>query len=211
MIVEQVERRRGRLVAVTLDDGVVVLLDKTVWDESAYGVGSSLSTRAVEALQAQSDAVRARERALYLLSLQDYPAATLCRKVAEGGVPPEAAQAAVARLTELGLVDDRRLAGRMARDMVRFRRYPARRLTQELQKRGIPADTAREAAEQATADQPDDEQALALIRKKYYNKMETEDGRRKTAAALVRFGFSYETARRAVEAFGEAEDEGKDL
>ena len=71
---------------------------------------------------------------------------------------------------------------------------------QELCGRGIARELAERAVEETGAEDAD--LALALLRKKYYNKLHDADGRRRTAAALTRQGFSYEDIRRA---FAQAE------
>ena len=66
---------------------------------------------------------------------------------------------------------------------------------QELFARGIDRETAEQAGEETGA--ADADLALALLRKKYYNKLHDADDRRRTAAALARQGFSYEDIRHA--------------
>ena len=75
--------------------------------------------------------------------------------------------------------------------------YPKRRILQELRAKGIDRETAAEAVEAADID--DFQLALALIQKKYYNKLSDKASREKTAAALVRYGFGFDTVRRAMQ------------
>ena len=97
-------------------------------------------------------------------------------------------------MEELGLVDDEAYAARLAGEYIR-RLYPRRRAVQELCGRGIGRELAEAAVDgMGTADA---DLALALLRKKYYNKLRDADGRRRTAAALARQGFSYEDIRYA--------------
>ena len=200
MTVTSVERRRGSLYQVTLDDGTVQTIDKNVWDESAYDVGSSLSVEKWEQLQVTSQVRRARDRALYLLSLKDYPAKKLLDKLTEAGIDRTVAQNTVGRMQELGLVDDARYAGRLARDLFTYKHYSARRIEQELRQKGIPRDVAADAAANFSGAEQDLQQAIDFLRKKYYNKIATEDARRKTAQAMLRAGFDYDTVRRAIDA-----------
>ena len=63
----------------------------------------------------------------------------------------------------------------------------------------------REIALQAAGEPETDDAALALelLRKKYYNRLQTEEDRRRVRAALARRGFGGGDIRRAMEAFGE--------
>ena len=67
--------------------------------------------------------------------------------------------------------------------------------------------TARAAVEDLSCE--DFQQALALLRKKYYNKLKTPEDCRRTMAALARRGFAYTAIRRAMQELG-AETEESD-
>ena len=81
-------------------------------------------------------------------------------------------------------------------------------MEQELLRRGIDRQTAREAVEKTDSD--DSQQALALVQKKYYNKLTDRDLRQKTVAALARRGYSFEVARRAVETAAQTQTDAEE-
>ena len=205
MKITEVKRRRRSLYLLVLDGQEGPMVDVRTFDESPYGVDSCLSEEALEELLAASQYNRARDRALYLLGLRDYACRELEQKLA-GDAPPEVAAAVVARLREVGLLDDERYAARLAESLSRSKQYPRRRVEQELRRRGVEAEVARTAAEELPRE--DFQQALALLQKRYYNKMQDEESRRKTVAALARRGFSHTAVRRAVQAFDEAAENG---
>ena len=200
MTVTSVDRRRGSLYQVSLDDGTVQTIDKNVWDESAYDVGSSLSVENWERLLERSRVRRARDRALYLLSIKDYPAKKLLDKLTDADIDRTTAEDTVNRMIELGLVDDARYAERLARDLFTYKHFSARRIEQELRQKGIARDIAADAVANFGGAEQDLQQAIDFLRKKYYNKIVNEDARRKTAQAMLRAGFDYDTVRRAIDA-----------
>ena len=203
MKITEVKRRRRSLYLLVLDGLEGPTVDVRTFDESPYGVDSVLTEEALEELLARSQYNRARDRALYLLGLRDYACRELEQKLAQEA-SPEVAAAVVERLRDVGLLDDERYAARLADSLSRAKQYPRRRVEQELRRRGVEAEVAREAANEL--DQEDFQQALALLQKKYYNKMQDEESRRKTAAALMRRGFSYTAVRQAMEAYAETAD-----
>ena len=206
MIITELRKRRGRLVLLVLDGEPAMTVDVRTFEESPYRVGSSLSDEELKALLDESERRRAREKAFYLLSLRDHSRAELEDKLRHGASGETAAETA-ARMEELGLVNDESYAGRLARDLILRKHYPRRRAVQELCVRGIDRDTAQGAV---TAVESDDlEQALELLHKKQYNKLCNEDGRRKTAAALARYGFGSDVIRKAMEAW-QSEEQEKD-
>ncbi len=196
MRIVDIRKRRGRQYLLTFDTGENSLIDSRTWDESPYRLDSELDEDEWAALLALSRRNRAREKALYLLSMRDHSRVELERKLRDGDNAAEAADAAE-HMEELGLVDDARYAERLARDL-RLRKSRSRRQTiQELRLRGVDRELAEEAAD--AVDTTDFEQALALLRKKRYNILDTED-RRRAAGMLMRRGFDGGTTRRAIEA-----------
>lgn len=194
MRVIDVRKRRGRQCAVYLDEEEPVILDRRTWEESGYRIGSELSEWAVSELTTLSQRNRAREKALYLLSLRDHSREELARKLREGDNAAIAEQTAE-RMEELGLVDDVAYAGRLARELRLRKLYAYRRTVQELCSRGISRELAETAADAVETD--DAKQALALLEKKRYNKLDHAEDQRKAAAMLARYGYAYEDIRRA--------------
>ncbi len=201
MTIIEARRQRRCLYRLVLDDAREISVDVHTFDESAHRVGGSITEEQLEALQQQSMYNRARERALYLLGLRDYACRELEQKLLCEATP-EIAAAVVERLRDVGLLDDEQYAARMARSLSEYKQMPRRRVMQELQRRGVARDTAAAAAEDISCE--DYEQALAILNKKYYNKMVDRDARQRVAAALARRGFSYEAVRQAMQAFDDA-------
>lgn len=204
MKIIEVSRRRRQLYLLTFEDGDPIEVDVRTFDESPYKEGCDITEEQLNTLLATSQYNRARERALYLLGLRDYACKELEQKLYTEA-PPEIAVAVVERLRQVGLLDDRRYAARLARSLSEGKHYPRRRIEQELRRRGIDPLTAQSAAEEV--DGEDYEQALALLRKKYYNKLNDPDSRRRVTAALARRGFSYGAIRRAFDTLDIPDDE----
>ena len=196
--------RRRRLYLLRLDNDAEHTVDRQTFDESPYRVGAEITEEQLETLLAQSQYNRARERALYLLGLRDYACGELEKKLYTEATP-EVAASVVDRLREVGLLDDARYAVRLARHLSEYKQYPRRRIEQELRHRGIDPATVSDAV--AALEGEDFEQALALLRKKYYNKLNTPEDRRRVTAALARRGFSYGSIRSAMDALGTPDDE----
>ncbi len=140
---------------------------------------------------------RARERALYLLDRKDYSSWELEQKLARN-VSPETARKVVGRLQELSLLNDEEYARKLARHYVLQKHQGPRRAVLELRKRGIDAALAAEAVDEV---EPEEGELLALCRRKYARKLETDEkGREKVIAALMRLGHGYYDAAGAVDA-----------
>ena len=199
-----VSRLRRSLYRLDFEDGDPVEVDVRTFDESGFRQGSDLTEEQLNTLLATSQYNRARERALYLLGLRDYACKELEQKLYTEATP-EVAAAVVERLREVGLLDDERYAARLARSLSKIKHYPRRRIEQELRHRGISSMLIQTVLSELEGE--DSEQALALLQKKYYNKLNDPDSRRRAIAALARRGFSYGSIRRAMDEMGAPDDE----
>lgn len=132
----------------------------------------------------------AREVALRLLSVRDRTRLELERALAKRHVPVEAARQVLDRLTEVGLIDDRRFAAATF-DGQHRRRRSTRALRQELRTKGVDADLI-----EAAAAEVDSETDLAVARDlvaaraRSLQRFSHQVRYRRMAGQLTRRGFS---------------------
>lgn len=204
MKITEVSRRRRSLYRLDFEQGDSIEVDVRTFDESPYREGQDITDEQLNTLLATSRYNRARERALYLLGLRDYACKELEQKLYTEA-DPDTAAAVVERLRQVGLLDDERYAARLARSLSENKQYPRRRIEQELRRRGVSGVLAQQVVSDLEGE--DFRQALALLEKKYYNKLNDPDGRRRATAALARRGFSYGAIRRAFDELDLPDDE----
>ena len=89
----------------------------------------------------------AYEYALDLLSARAYTSASLRRKLKQKEFPADEVEAAVTRLVEGGLLDDRKFAVEFARQKIAVGGASVRRVRQQLAQKGIPSSDADDAIE----------------------------------------------------------------
>lgn len=130
----------------------------------------------------------ARAYALTLLSRRAYTEKGLYDKLCKR-CDEEPAAAAVARMLELGLLDDEDYARRMASDCLKLKGMAPRRASMELERKGIDRDVA----DSVISEFEDDPQpAIArVVRRRYMPYLNDEKGVRKTINALLRLGYKY--------------------
>ena len=138
----------------------------------------------------------AKKRALWLLDKRDYSRAELKKKLTEKGFEDAAADAALDRLSELGYVDDARYAPIVVRHYA-AKGYGARRVRQELGRRGIPKDFW----DAALAEMPEQEESVdRLLRARLRGADLTDRAALKKASdALVRRGYAWDEITAAIE------------
>ena len=190
------EPRRKGLTQLFIDGEAAVKVDTEVFLQSGLQPGAQLTDQELCELIQASDARRAKEKALYLLEHRDHSKQELTEKIARTAASREAAQAAADHLEEIGLVDDRAFAETYARELFQRKRYGARRVRQELSRKGIGRDIIDQVLEQyQDMDQAAGENIALVLERRYPTWREDEKARRRAVAALQRLGYSFEQVR----------------
>lgn len=190
--------KQGRFALFDGDGAFLFSVDGETLAKSGLRAGDTMDGAALDALRAQSDTRKAKDKALEYLALRDHASGELygklCRKFGA-----HAAAAAVAEMRRLELLDDAVFARHRAKYLARQNKS-AREIRRHLLEKGIDGGTA----DAALAELAPDEAAAcrAVLEKKYLRRL--REGRRDLAiAALARRGFGYGAIRAALEAFEE--------
>lgn len=147
---------------------------------------------------------RALDAAAKQLSYRALSAGALRDKLLAKGFPEDAADFALAWLTERGLLDDGAFAASVVRAYER-RGYGPMRIRQELHKRGVSRGDADGAMEGFEADLA---KMTALLDKRLHGDLSERKEVDKAVAALQRRGYRWEDIRAALRAYGaEIEEE----
>ena len=200
MTVLTLQKEKKHLVRVTAEDGRVFELDQTAVKEKGLYSGLTLSEEELEELQAYSQYLRAKERALWYLDRSDHTEKGLRDKLRRAGFEPQAIARVVEFLREYKMVDDERFARRFA-EACAARNVSRRATFAKLLEKGVPRDIVCAVLE----DQPVDEEAQvrALVEKKYAKLLGDKASTQKVYAALMRKGFSYSAVRAVLKAYSE--------
>lgn len=196
------EPRRHSMTALFLDGEYAVSVDTETLLQAGWKPGQDVTDEELHELLQQSDAHRAREKALYLLEHRSHSKKELEQKIART-VSPEAAQVAAQKMEDLGLVDDEDYAQRFARELYR-KGCAKRRVCYELAHKGIAPEIVQQAADD---NEPETQQAILRILQKKYRDLSDEKSRRRASAALQRLGYGYDEIRAALRRYNTNEDE----
>lgn len=185
---------------VSLSNGEKFLLDKDVCAEQSLMSDMEIDPDFLEELKFQSDYVRAKSRALWYLDRMDYSEKALYEKLVLKGFDKKASSAVVAKLVELGLLNDRRYAEHLAVKLAE-QGNSKRAALQKMLSKGVTYDLAKEVLSETETDEVS--KILALIEKKYSEKLKDPENFQKVYAALVRRGFSYGDVKTALKKYKE--------
>lgn len=198
MIVTAVVRRpRRRLVDIFVDGELALSVGRELAAERELRPGRTLSPAEIAALAHADARRRAIESALRLLSYRPRSERELRERLARKGFDWRVVRATLARLRELGYLDDAAFARFWTETRQAYRPRSRRLAEGELRRRGI----GREDAEAATAEISDEEAAYEAARRRLAALAGLEYGRfrERLGGFLTRRGFSYGVARGTID------------
>lgn len=186
--------KQGR-VALFVDGEFLLSVHPDTFAAMELSVGCELDEDALQELEAQTELKKAKNKALTLLSYKEYTSHQLEERL-KRHVESDAAQQAVERMEELGLVDDDDYAIRFARDLSRRKHYGVLRIRQEMRRRGLSDDQIEYAVSLLDADPV--EQVRELLEKKYPMAWEDEKVKKRAFSAMMRRGYRADDVRHAL-------------
>jgi regulatory protein len=176
----------GRFVA-GLSAGVVAKLR----------VGQIVGDDELAALEREEALEDAHEKALRFLEPRPRSAAELKRHLLKKKIAVDIIAQVTARLTEAGLIDDTAFAKFWVENREEFRPRAARALRFELKRKGLSDAIIAEAI--GTLDEGESAYRAGAARAQRWRELDRREFREKLGAFLIRRGFSYAVAKRAVE------------
>lgn len=202
MIITAIEPRRKSLSAIFIDGEYALKLDTETVLTAKLKVGQEIDDEKLYELIKTSDARRAKEKALWLISYRDHSEGELRQKLSRD-FGEEAVEKAIEKLKELNFLNDENFAKKYAESLSQ-KHLSERQIQQKLRLKGIDRDLTTETVEELNLDEK--EEIRALINKKYLRKLESEADLRRTVAALQRRGFAYSDIRAVINEFKEFEE-----
>lgn len=203
MQILNIQKDKLHLTKISLSNGEEVLIDNDVCRDNYLKKGDEISEEKLNDLVFQSQYQRAKSRAVWYLDRKDRTAKDLYNKLCLAGFDKKASSKVIARLQEVGLIDDLRFAENYASRLMEGN-VSKREALQKMLQKGVPYDMAKDVL--AECDSDEGAQIEALINKKYRTKLIVEGGKEKVYAALIRKGFSYEAVKNALKNYIEFED-----
>ena len=182
------QKGRGSKIHLLLDDEYRITTDVDFWAENFIKDGTDIDDEAWETLVTKLNYRKSFNKCADLLSRRDHSVKELKEKLLRT-VDEASADKAIERFLELGYLDDEKFAKALAKHLYEVKNYSDNHVRQELYKRGISREIVYDIIDNSEIDSI--ETIINLVIKKYYNKLNAENGKEKVVAALMRKGFSY--------------------
>ena len=203
-MVTEVKKRVG-FHLVIFSDGTELKVPEAMYYDFRVRAGDPVDREHYEKQLTDHAYEYALDRAARALAIHDSTEKEIERKLLSAGYPEQAVARVMEVLTRYEYVSDERYARQFVSG--RSSRYGRQRILNDLRRKGVSDETAREALSDLS-DEDERETALIQARKLCARRdLSDPDERRKAVAALCRRGFSFGIARDAVARLSGEEDE----
>ena len=186
--------RAGRYWVTFSDGSRLGLYRQTVEDFGLYP-GKELDEQELERLNVEAGKMSAKMRAVRIVSASSVSKRDLQQRLVRKGEDPEQAEAAVAWMEDLHLVDDRATAEQVVRSCI-YKGYGLQRAKQALYEKQIPKAYWDEVLE----DYPDQNEKILDFLRSRLDADSDEKQKKRAIDALIRRGHSYGTIKKALNA-----------
>lgn len=187
-VVTGVKERRGR-ARVFVDGEFWAELDCGVVAERGLLEGTTISHEELAEARVAGERPLAMNRALHSLGYRARSARELRERLSRAGYAGETVSGVLARLEELGYLDDEEFARNVARDKAR-KRYGPRRIYEELRRAGLDEEFAQGVVEEEFAGRSELEEARAAVQRRYNAGERSDAQARRVHGFLMRRGYS---------------------
>ena len=195
MVITDIFKKQGTRYQIEVDGAYWTIIDVEIIAAFHLKKGMEVTEEIQEKVQRAADYRRGKERALYLLGYRDHCRKDLVDKLSKN-IDRDLAEEIADKMEELGFLDDRKYAEKLARHLMLVKKRGERRALQEMVLKGIDRETAVDAISLV---EPDENLLQELIERKYLRYLGDEKGRNKVIAALMRLGHDYSDVIRAVD------------
>ena len=195
MIVTDVSPFKGSMMCVELSGGglaqeMKIYIHSEIIRKYNVVKGMELSEEEADRLIYENDLRRARERALYLIESRDHSYRELFDKL-EKNYSEDICFEVCNRLAEIGVINDRRYAEKLCRQLFEVKKLGRYRVKQEMRLRGLGAEIIEEAMENFSEEDEPFERLEKLVEQKYERYLTDRKGVEKVKNALARKGYSF--------------------
>jgi regulatory protein len=204
-VVTGVLERRSK-AKVFVDGEFWAELDSEVAANRGLFEGAVLSQAKLDEARVAGEKPLAMNRALSILSYRARAKGELRERLTRAGYARETVVVVVARLEELGYLDDEEFARNLVREEAR-KKYGPRRVLGDLRRAGIDEEVAREVLEEEFMKRSEYQTALAIVQRRYNRRERSDAQARRVYGFLMRRGYSASVCAEIAREYRQGTDE----
>lgn len=191
-------------IHIHIDGEYQFTVDDNFWFSGGYISGDEIDGEEFAAFKKAANSRCAFNSAMFSLDLRDHSEKEIRTKLMRK-YDRESVDSAVEKLLELNLINDSKYALLLANELFERKKYGKNRIKSELYQRGISSEIINDVINEICDSEDTDniQRIVDIIDKKYYNKMNDENSRKKVFGALVRLGYGFSDIREAMNEYSE--------
>ena len=193
------QKKNPRRRSVFIDGKFAFGVDEEVVSKLGLEKGEGLTEQKIKEILIQKSENEAKEVALRFLSFRRRTEKEVKDKLKKKDFEERTIKSTIDKLKEYDLVNDFEFATAWVKERLAYKPRGKKLLRQELWKKGIKKDIIDQVTEELCQDEDKSASELMEKIKKRYKNLEPKVARRRMLSLLLRRGFSYETASRAME------------
>ena len=195
------QKKRANRRSVFLDGAFAFGVNLNVVAKFGLVEGDTLSAADVERIQQGEVRQETFDKAIGFISRRPHSKSELQKKLARYEFGPDVIRSVIAQLEELGYINDAAFSAGKAEAAAKLKHHGKNRAMIELQRKGVPRETAKQAIDQVyeSHDSNADARLLATRKMRSLGGLEPHVIKRRLYGMLLRRGFDFATIKPAVE------------
>lgn len=178
-------------------EGENLLLDRVILSRCQIKKATQLSLQDVKQLILASECYRAKQKAVWLLSVSDHSKKSLLDKL-KRTFTTKAAEFAIEQMIEKNYLNEEKYAKNLL-EKYKAQNLSLNQIKAKLFQKGVQKEVTEALLNEVDLSDTDYARLIALIEHKYKTKITDEESRRRTVAALRRRGFTFSDIKKALE------------
>jgi len=188
------QKGRGKKIHLLLDDEYIITTDIDFWAENYIADGTDVSEAEWHELTEKINYRKAYNKCADFLSRRDHSAKELKEKLLKTA-DEASADKVIEKYIEMGYINDEKYAVSLSKYLFKTKNFSENHVRKELYKHGISKDIINSVLSENEIDASDS--IIRIINKSYISKLNTDSGKDKVIAALIRKGFKYSDIKAA--------------
>lgn len=195
--IEPFQKKKG-FSLIFADNEYLMTVSNEIISDMKLSVNKELNIERLKELNNAVSTRRAKERLLYALDRRLHSEKELREKL-KRDYPPCVIDSAIERIKALGLINDKAFAEQFTQYRYTAQKKGEYAIRQELILKGVAKEIIDEVLSAYFEDSDLEMNGAMRVLEKYKNELDSPNGKRRALCALSRKGYSYSTAKKAIE------------
>lgn len=199
MVITKIKKSKKGSLIICVDNSRLFNVPLEFFIKNNLKIGDYIDEITLKKLKEEINFIKAKEKALRLLSLRAHSGKELKEKI-KNSLGEDNAEKAAEKMEKLGLIDDKNFAISYANELFSRKLYSINKVKYELSKKGISDDISNEVVEKIS---PDERKNIEKIFEKKHFDIDDEKNFRRTVAYCQRLGYNWNDIKSVINSYNQ--------